>query len=755
MTKLNNSFIDTRNNTLLLLIASLMTFLTITFLVIPLTANAEENTSINNDETNHLSTENEPSVHNYQEQLDNDESKNETTSTEDESQDVTEQQEDKDSTDADENLDVEDEDNVESEIDKEDNTTDQDESDREDVNNNDENENDSESANEDLDIENSEDIDTDLEEEVENTPESEKEDEEDVEADEEDEVEDEAEKSEEEEKEKPKVAAAAAVSTSKSNELKKGDQNKQVVQMKNDLSRLGFGKFPNKPSQTYGKVTANVVKEFQKHYKLSQTGNLDSKTLKKLKEVLNPPYKKGDRGQDIVNLKNDLSIIGFGNFPKNPSINYGTVTANVVKEFQKAYSLSTSGIANQTTLNKIKQVLQSYKNGSKGEHVKIMKKNLSDLGFGNFPKNPSTSYGKVTEGVVKDFQKFFDLKADGIASKDMLTVIFEIKKGDFSNGKHITGLKKNLTKAGFGSFPKNPSQTYGNVTKKVVKEFQSYFGVTSTGNPSNTTIKSLTDVIYSSYQSGNKNTSIRNLKIDLTSLGFGNFPKNPSTSYGAVTEGVVIDFQKSNKLAVSGIADKVTLNKLKQLVKEKNDAKKVIYLDAGHGGSDPGAIANGLREKDITLDLAKRVQKKLEADGYKVIMTRTTDTFLQLKERSQKANKANADIFVSIHVNSGGGTGIETWWNDNNEKAVESLKLASEIQNEVIKATNENDRGVKGRTPNLGDFHVTRVPKMASALIEVGFIDKKEDAEKLKLSSFKNKVAKGIVAGIKKYFNII
>src|SRR5690625_2245637 len=174
---------------------------------------------------------------------------------------------------------------------------------------------------------------------------------------------------------------------------------------------------------------------------------------------------------------------------------------------------------------------------------------------------------------------------------------------------------------------------------------------------------------------------------------------------------------------------------------------KVVVIDAGHGGIDTGARGNGLLEKNISLDLALRTQKRLESLGYTVIMTRTTDKTLKLEQRTKIANDSNADIFVSIHINAGGGTGIETWMQSNSYEGAKSFELAESIQNEVIKQTNVRDRGVKD-----GNLHVNRETKMPSSLIEVGFIDNKDDANKLKNESFKNLVVKGIVNGIKKYF---
>src|SRR5699024_1849623 len=117
--------------------------------------------------------------------------------------------------------------------------------------------------------------------------------------------------------------------------------------------------------------------------------------------------------------------------------------------------------------------------------------------------------------------------------------------------------------------------------------------------------------LQSPYQSGKSGSHVVNLKKDLTLLGFGNFPKNPSKAYGSVTEGVVRDFQKINNLIVNGIMDEVSLNKLNAEVKKVNNKKIKIFIDPGHGGSDPGAQGHGLKEKDLTLDIADRIVKYL------------------------------------------------------------------------------------------------------------------------------------------------
>lgn len=351
-----------------------------------------------------------------------------------------------------------------------------------------------------------------------------------------------------------------------------GVKGEHVRELKQKLTALGFGRFPSNPSQTYGSVTEKVVKEFQEYYGLPVTGIVDEKTMNKIDEVLNPPYQNGDRGVAIVELKEKLTALGFGNFPSNPSIFYGNVTSRVVKEFQQFYDLPVSGIADKATLDKIEELWESpYRNGKRGQHVKELKLKLTELGFGNFPSDPSVAYGNVTESVVKEFQSFYGLRADGIAGEETLQKIEEILANPFVEGTradHVVQLKKHLTRLGFGNFPSNPSRTYGEVTMRVVKEFQEYYNLSNqSGNAGPETIKKMNEILNSPYQRGQKGPHVRQLKLDLRKLGFGSFPANPSQTYGEVTERVIREFQAAHDLVVNGIADEVTLAKIEELLK--------------------------------------------------------------------------------------------------------------------------------------------------------------------------------------------
>lgn len=171
-------------------------------------------------------------------------------------------------------------------------------------------------------------------------------------------------------------------------------------------------------------------------------------------------------------------------------------------------------------------------------------------------------------------------------------------------------------------------------------------------------------------------------------------------------------------------------------------------LDAGHGGKDPGAIGTtGTKEKDFTLIMVRKIEKRLKSDKkVNPVLTRNKDTFLELGERVSIANKKKVDIFISIHANSSGtgASGTETFYTRE-----ESKPLANIIHKHLVRATGLRDRKVK-----YGNLQVTRDTKMPAVLLEVGFINNKDDEKKLFDPAFQDRVADAIVAGIYEYFGI-
>jgi N-acetylmuramoyl-L-alanine amidase len=175
-----------------------------------------------------------------------------------------------------------------------------------------------------------------------------------------------------------------------------------------------------------------------------------------------------------------------------------------------------------------------------------------------------------------------------------------------------------------------------------------------------------------------------------------------------------------------------------------------IVLDAGHGGKDPGAVANGLKEKDLTLAIVKHIGRMLgEYEGVEVHYTRIDDRFLELEERAEIANKLNADFFCSVHINSGGGTGFESYIYNRTTNA-KTIAFQNVIHAEIMKAIgNVKDRGKK-----RANYAVLREIKMPAILTENLFIDNASDASKLKSQEFLLKIAYGHVQGFEKAFRL-
>lgn len=182
--------------------------------------------------------------------------------------------------------------------------------------------------------------------------------------------------------------------------------------------------------------------------------------------------------------------------------------------------------------------------------------------------------------------------------------------------------------------------------------------------------------------------------------------------------------------------------------------KKCIVIDAGHGGEEePGCIFSNIYEKDICLQIAKKLQTKLDKEYKKVVMTRTSDVNVNLRDRPEIANKQKADIFVSIHQNALDNdnvtSGIETWYNPT--KDTKSKILAQIIQDNVTQTTGAESLGIK-ESENLV---VTKYTNMPSCLVETGFMSSTEERKKLISSNYQDKIVEGIYNGIKAYFENI
>lgn len=201
-------------------------------------------------------------------------------------------------------------------------------------------------------------------------------------------------------------------------------------------------------------------------------------------------------------------------------------------------------------------------------------------------------------------------------------------------------------------------------------------------------------------------------------------------------------------------------NEIKFSFKRANNIKpsdRVIVIDPGHGGRDPGAISpNGIKEKDLNLIMSLKLEAALKALGYNVVMTRSTDVALDLYGRPALANEINADIFVSMHANSttnNAVSGIEVLYcpaTTGSKKTVDQYPLARMVMDEILKNTGGKERGVIKR-PDLVVLNRTNMPAI---LIETGFLSNANEEKLITNESYQNNMTQGIINGINQYFEM-
>lgn len=209
---------------------------------------------------------------------------------------------------------------------------------------------------------------------------------------------------------------------------------------------------------------------------------------------------------------------------------------------------------------------------------------------------------------------------------------------------------------------------------------------------------------------------------------------------------------------------------LDPLLRNKTAVKlgmKTIMIDAGHGGTDPGAMNGSHKEKVYTLQIAKRLQTQLEKLGFRVIMTRTGDTYPTLQERAALCKKYKPDLYISIHCNSstnktpagietyravpvGGtetkGSKVKTEKQSANEFDANSSRLAYEMQKGLIAATGATDRGTRHQA-----IYVIGNASCPAVLLEVGYLSNAAELKKIISPDYQNKIVSGILAGLAGY----
>ncbi len=254
-----------------------------------------------------------------------------------------------------------------------------------------------------------------------------------------------------------------------------------------------------------------------------------------------------------------------------------------------------------------------------------------------------------------------------------------------------------------------------------------------------------------------------------------------------------INFKKKAKLLIVQIKHQLKKKKEKVLIPLRLNKNKIIVIDAGHGGKDPGAIGyKKYREKIVVFQVAKELKRILKSRGYKVYMTRDRDKYVKLSHRTKYANKKNADIFVSIHANAVAKKnahkvqGIECYFLSkskssrakkvaakenssdlsdmnfygkqsflntlNSHNIVASNKLAIDLQRGMLGALKKSYKNVNDGGVREGPFWVLVGAQMPSVLVEIGFMTHPTEAKRLVSSKYQKKLAYGLANGIERYF---
>ena len=200
----------------------------------------------------------------------------------------------------------------------------------------------------------------------------------------------------------------------------------------------------------------------------------------------------------------------------------------------------------------------------------------------------------------------------------------------------------------------------------------------------------------------------------------------------------------------------------------KGQYSNTIFLDPGHGGRDSGAFYYNVAEKDLNMQIYRKLRAKLEELGYKVLTSRDSDVYVDfITERSRMVNKTNSDIFISIHFNATGSayskaSGIQTYsysdepdypskinknWHNHPDRISESKRLAAAIHSSLLAETGAKDAGQLERS-----FAVLRETAKPAVLLELGYMDNFTESQQIRDSRYQDKLVAGIVKGIQKYY---
>ena len=442
----------------------------------------------------------------------------------------------------------------------------------------------------------------------------------------------------------------------------------------------------------------------------------------------------GDKGDNVKYLQYGLHILCCS--PNGFDGEFGNGTLTAVKKFQSKYGLVSDGIVGDVTWNTLKNEIATIQ-------AQLNKKGCSVGTVDGIA-------GPATYNAVISFQNKNGLTADGQVGTATWDILFDTVSGGTTytrilkvtsplmQGDDVKAVQNKLNSLGFNCG--TADGYYGNDTRSAVISFQSAKGLTADGEVGPATWNAL----FSSSSTSTGNSYTRLLKVTsplmygddikavqnkLNSLGF-----NCGTAdgyYGNDTKNAVISFQSSKGLTADGEVGPATWNALFNSSSSSSGGTLPggsikVFIDAGHGGTDPGAVGNGLNEKDVVLNIAKKLGALLNGRGISIKYSRTTDTYVSLEERARLANAWGADLFVSIHANSATSSvrGTECYTHPTANTATKTL--SGNVSRAIASKFGISNRGHKE-----ANFAVLRLSNMPAILVETAFISNSSDANLL------------------------
>ena len=451
----------------------------------------------------------------------------------------------------------------------------------------------------------------------------------------------------------------------------------------------------------------------------------------------------GDKGDNVKYLQYGLHILCCS--PNGFDGEFGNGTLTAVKKFQSKYGLVSDGIVGDVTWNTLKNEIATIQ-------TQLNKKGCSVGTVDGIA-------GPATYNAVISFQNKNGLTADGQVGTATWDILFDTVSGGTTytrilkvtsplmQGDDVKAVQNKLNSLGYNCG--TADGYYGNATKNAVISFQSAKGIDTDGVVGPTTWK----LLFNSYSNGSDYSRI--LKVT-SPLMYGDDVKavqnklnsldyNCGTTdgyYGNTTKNAVISFQSAKGLTADGEVGPATWNALFSSSSTSGSGTLPggsikVFIDAGHGGTDPGAIGNELKEKDIVLSIALKLGALLNGRGISIKYSRTTDTYLSLEERARLANAWGADLFVSIHANSATSSvrGTECYTHPTANTATKTL--SGNVSRAIASKFGISNRGHKE-----ANFAVLRLSNMPAILVETAFISNSSDANLLntKQADFANAI---------------